>query len=403
MISETLMSETGVAEETPPAISDGQHKEMPSEKKMVLLKPISVTSQIYTWQPTGLRVVIDLPVVGNDKSFLFTLRNHPLILTPGMCTFYFQRPCSVYGNLFPLRHSTANSEEGYTYSNVSNSSITFVQHSPPPLATWLALSHARWRGGISWQFRTTSQFTNQANCFVTKFPAINEDFAALDGQTVPCDDGTDQPAYTQTVEPILHRMTWYQDTFQASSFVNADLAVQRHVEIDVPFELPVPCVDTREMVRYGSCTSYLTSQCNPVFNQHVAFGLKGGIDAGSGPQQISFEIYMKLNPLDTQFANFMGLPYFLAEFDQIAFMDDYNMAPGKNSITKPNTLIRNNVTTWWNISESTSSVAPPTNMTVPDRTRTVPTITPTTTTTTAASVKKQLGKGGLVGLLKTSH
>lgn len=153
MIEETIISETTPTEETPASSGEKDKKEMPSCTGLTLLRPISIMEQIYKWYPTGLRVTVDLPVVGNDKSFIFLMRAHPLILDPGMCLYYFNSPPSVYGNMFPLRHTSASSETGFTYTNIKNSSVTFVQHSPPPLATYLAMSHARWRGGLSIQDR----------------------------------------------------------------------------------------------------------------------------------------------------------------------------------------------------------------------------------------------------------
>lgn len=373
-----------VTEETPLTSGGDIQTEHPKGQRIPLLKPVSVISQVYKWYPTGLRVVMNLPIVGNDKSFLFLLRAHPLILTPAMCQQYFNNAANVYGNMFPFKYTTAKSDPfngGKEYINILDNSINFVQHSPPPLATYLALSHARWRGGIDFSFRTTSQFTNQANVYATRIPAILETMNKLDGSSsVSCDDGTTQTNYVFGVQPNMDRGSLYANTFQTNSWVNADLAVQRHLEVTIPFEHPCPTVDTRRMLWQACQSAYDQSGgAFDTFSQFLAFGLKGGIDAGSGPQQIQMELYARLHPEDTQFLNYTGLPYFLTEEEQYGFMDDYNMGPGKNSIIFPNNLVRNNNTAFWLSSETSSSVAPPSSLVPTGPTPNESTITPTTT------------------------
>lgn len=342
-----LQSDTPIGENNISSVETKPHREVVLSGYETIMRPIPVLAQMYKWHPTGLRVTMDLPIVGNDKSFLFIFRVTPTILSPGFCVGSFKNGPVVYGNALPLRHTSADSISTPAIY-CEKSGIRFVHHSSTPLMSLVSLAHARWRGGISYQLRTTSQFTNQANVFVTRLPPCLDTYLAFDGENINTDDGSTSINTVSHVCANVSRITAEADLYQTNTWINADLSAQRHLEFTVPYENPTVTVDTRQhMIQ---CSQPSTNGVNAkfshgdgtVFHQWWALGLKAGIDAGSGPKQISFEIYQKAEQ-DLQFFNFLGYPRVLPSNQEYQFLTDYNNAPGKNAFYIPNSVWKNNV------------------------------------------------------------
>ena len=123
--------------------------EQPKVPVTTMPRPISMANLIYQWQPMGYRVVLNLPFVGDDSSFLFYIRNGPFIPKPGVQYSDVatpEVPTNIYkGKVtdFALNNMSAVylfSDKFREYPNYSESTkdfvLTLTQYSnPPPIAT----------------------------------------------------------------------------------------------------------------------------------------------------------------------------------------------------------------------------------------------------------------------------
>lgn len=314
----------------------------PSKTRFPLLTMVSILSQIFKWNPCGLRVTLKLPIVSNDQAPLFRQRVSPIILTPQMARNAYLNPCNVYRNLFPLKHSTALPADGIVFRPI-DTPIIFSQHSPPPFISYLALAHRFWRGGLSFMYRVTSQFTNQAQVFVFKTPAVPDAYIQFDGRKGP--DGS--AVYAFGADNYREDPTQYMDTYQANSFINADLSVLRHVEVTCPFEQPVTRHDN--IVDLEAATRTVTGEIQKIysgtFSNWINFGLKAGIDAGSGPKEVFIECYIRAEQ-DFQVSDFLGYHPLLTEAEQQIFLSKYNMSENSPAIVFPNAEVENDTTAY---------------------------------------------------------
>lgn len=199
--------------------------------------------------------------------------------------------------------------------------------------------------------RCTSQFTNQAQVFATKMPAQQEQFFPFSGQEWPADSGN--KIYAFSYDNASSSPTRYLDTYQSTSHINADLSVTRHIEATLPFECPLPRHDLHaDFVTIDnisdaavSSTPVSMAEASPNYSQWLALGLKAGIDKGSGPGEIFFEHYIRAEP-DFEVSGYRTYPSYVTEEDQTSFLDDYNMAVGKNPIIFPNSKVLNDANTF---------------------------------------------------------
>lgn len=315
-----------------------ENSTQPSVPRLPLMAPVSILSRIYTWQPMGLRVSIKLPIVSNDKAPLFRIRVSPILYTPASALQRFKMGCSAYRNFFPLKHTFAIPGSGTVMKIEDDNPVTFTQHSPPPHISYLAAAHRFWSGGLSYMLRCTSQFTNQAQVFAAKTPATEELFANFSGQDIP---GPDK-CYAFSFDTVQMFRTYFQDTLQSNSFVNADLSVQRHLEITVPYEKPYPRHDVY-MDDVAATNFSTTSTVGSTALNHTSWinlGLKAGIAQGSGPDEIFFELYIRAEP-DFVVSDYKGYPTITTENAQSQFLSDYNMEAGKNPVIFPNSKVQN--------------------------------------------------------------
>lgn len=344
MSDDQLLSDTPVTvdqtENIPPRANSELEPKVPT---MMLMKPFPITLQIYQWQPMGIRVTLKLPIVSDDKSPLFAIKATPVILTPQMALAYYRFGPTAYRNLFPVKLAVIN-DTGLAYTVYpDDSAVVITQHSPPPLLTYIAMAHRFHRGAISHSLRTTSQFTNQAQVYVAKMPPQVERFTNFSGQAIPTGY-----LYAMSADMTLSLPSNYLDTYQGNSFINADLSVQRHIEFTMPFERPLPRHDCYidDYTVFDTASSTISGFLNSGnYAQYSFIGLKAGIDKGSGPGEIFFELYIKVEP-DFEFSGYKGYPRFITERDQTSFLDDYNMAIGKNPIIFPNSKVYNDSTTF---------------------------------------------------------
>nr|UNZ11816.1 capsid protein [Ora Rivulet insect-associated polycipivirus] len=261
---------------------------------------------IRRWQPTGFRVVINLPFGGNDQDYLFLIRPHPYIPYPGDLSRdgnlnIFNM--AVWNAFRPVIHGTLNSD-------ISESNISISQHSPPPILSTLATMYRFWRGSLKYRIRAVTNFTTQGYLFYTMLKNTAD---------VP---GT-YNAFA--VQPPINRADTSYLPEMMNNYVSLDLSQMRHAEIQVPFEYPIPFKDTYAEIEHAtkfndaSTIATISSGSNL-----IALGLRGAINSSSTTNQAIFEIEYCAGE-DFQFSgeNLLGLPFSQSKYSFFNNPDPY--------------------------------------------------------------------------------
>lgn len=245
---------------------------------------------IRTWQPMGIRVLLNLPFVGDDSTPIFFIRVNPHIP-------YYQNlsPSYIYtlSNTFPIilgsrKTSLITDDLGIQVTQYDN---------PPPLAV-LSRSFRRWRGGMQYRIRTVGNFTQQA--YLQSWPIYNR---------VPS-VGIHNPYATNPILPLK------DDTFMEgmlNSYVMSDLSFQRHIEVQAPFQYPTKYFDQFQWLKRtvtpptytkdedGVITVTSPPDNSPTGENWIAVAVRGTI-ATQSTGQISFELEYRGGD-DFQFAD----------------------------------------------------------------------------------------------------
>lgn len=276
-----------------------------------VFRPISFVNLIHQWQPMGIRITIQIPFIGNDRSYLFLVRNTPFIpnwtSNVNVLGFNYARDVYFYNNtrnvyLGVITDNTSN-DVFWTYPNGYNITYNHYDH-PPPLAT-LSNAFRKWRGGMQYRFRQVANFATQGYPFVT----------ILKNTGMPVGIYNE---YRET--PVLNDLDGSYREGMMNAYVPCDTGMFRHLEVSVPWEYPVPYYDHYQWLINRitgdfkvspdqSEVGYSTSEAivEPFGDNWVAVGLRGSIDSTKeAASAIQFELEYRAME-DFQFAD-PGLP-----------------------------------------------------------------------------------------------
>ena len=164
--------------------------EQPKSGVQSIPRPMDISCWINQWQPMGIRVVVDLPFVSDDSSYLFVIRNGPLIPHPMRLYHDYNNAAPTPPNYAAIgpRHGQLTSDNINVYAwnnmrNVMHSSapnwsadnvafgdkypIRIVYHDLPPPLSSLAHCFRRWRGDMQYRIRTVAGFATQGYVFAS--------------------------------------------------------------------------------------------------------------------------------------------------------------------------------------------------------------------------------------------
>nr|QIC52837.1 MAG: capsid protein [Apple picorna-like virus 1] len=252
--------------------------------QLPFLKSIPLISTIYKWMPTGVRVIINLPVLSDDKSFLFLIRYGPYIC-------HYTEACMIYGVPLPLMLQKYFSLVYYDRTGnmgtplTDNDPVRVTQYGLPPLLSMLMYSYRRWRGDMEYRIRVASNFGNQGIIGTT--PVYN---------VIPLCTKNDSPFIRPNV--IVRRDEGYLSNF-ANSYQYQDASMFRHAEVRMKYQKPTEWVD-----HFAVLSNLLGSAQNPAVNlslgiptnsvptndDFVGVFLKGTLPGNSNTNQIEMEI-----------------------------------------------------------------------------------------------------------------
>lgn len=199
-----------------------------SYAKIPFLRQVNVVSQIYKWNPTGFRVVLNLPLVSDDRSPLFYLRAYPFIPHLGENTYHFgfSEATQLFNQFRPIVHPLnllANGSWNPTIIATNPPPVEFVHYNAPPLISILCQGNRRWRGDLHYRFRMASNFGNQGILCAT--PLFGVKHGLQDGD------------FFKLATPMIPYDTGYLSNF-ANSYTYQDASMFRHLEVAIPWQKP---------------------------------------------------------------------------------------------------------------------------------------------------------------------
>jgi hypothetical protein len=287
--------------EVNPPESEMDQPKAASITKTPLLKPISLIASIRKWNPTGIRVVVNLPLVGNDRNYLFLIRCSPFIPHLANDTIWLHNAgmanqLSVDNDLiihdydyknFPKPDGTVKPMPQFD----TDPGIYIYHHSLPPLISEMARANRFWTGGLKFRLRSKAAFTHNAVLFGSPIYGVKQIPVVM-----PCTN-------YQAIVP--YRQKWSYGSSQANSYMYNDLTMTRHMEIQYSYQKPYSYVDQFGIIAQSIgnfknsinadgtniTQGYLDGLGSSRYDDFIGIGLRGTIDnSSSGDNQIMFEI-----------------------------------------------------------------------------------------------------------------
>lgn len=291
-------------------ILGSQGEDLPEQSQVAtttMPRPMSVSSLIYQWQPMGIRVIVNLPFIGNDSDCIFYIRNGPLVPYPADCCFYsdsaydsnaelYKDPVSSFGTN-NMQAVAQYGDKFEVYPNFSDTSKAFpvviTQYDmPPPIASF-AHMFRRWRGDMQYRIRVVAGSITQGYIIIMPYKNVFIPIAVYD---------------QFKVRPALQKQDASYRPQMINSYGLVDVAMFRHSEITVPFDYPVPYYDqyawmARRVTPAPFFLPYSGTGQPPtkaVGRDHVAsephgdnligVGLRGALQTSLTGSQLEFEI-----------------------------------------------------------------------------------------------------------------
>lgn len=277
-------------------------------------RPFTFMTLINQWQPMGVRVVLNIPFIGNDRDFLFAIRNGPFI--PRFDKMY--KDAGLYNDAGTANDLTINS---YAFNNMKNvlhatkkwrepptsekESIYITYYDYPPVLAELATMFRKWRGSMEYRIRVISGFSTQGYLFAGLLRNSPSYAAVFDQYKV--------------LNSVARQDDSYREVMQ-NSYIMSDTSMFRHFKIHVPYEYPSPWYDQYRWIGNRSRPAELFQAggtddpykaSNMIFNEphgdnFIVIGMRGSLNTSVNQAQISFELEYRAGE-DFQFAD-PGLP-----------------------------------------------------------------------------------------------
>nr|QKE56316.1 MAG: putative capsid protein [Polycipiviridae sp.] len=267
-----------ITPETKDELEQPHNRAAPSK----MLKEISLLSTIYQWNPMGIRVVLNLPIIGDDKSCLFYISASPYIphIANDYMAFTLEDCFKIYGTRCAVFHERSDSTPYLTISEAVN----IVQHSPPPFISDLARSNRYWKGSLKYRLRAVASFLNQGYIQAVPFYGIRRKrmlgnpFSTRQSFVRP-----DESSYLGA---------------QANSYVMADASMSRHMEIEVDYRHITPSMDMladlSSLIDYNTAPGVTAEFAKPPATPHdetlIGVQLRGELPPNGTTNQMAFEL-----------------------------------------------------------------------------------------------------------------
>lgn len=212
----------GVGNSTPEVIPSSAVSPLNS----VAEKIFSFMSLTRSWAPTGWKITVNIPFVSDAIHPLFLIRNTPY--QPPLVPAWNASPSSgtsqflyILGNQSLVKHVPLNvsAEANTSFTFPENYPITIYRFADPPILSRLSWFNRFWKGSLKYHIRMESNNALQGYIFATKIDSVSEAIIVHDPFRVA-------PTVRFPSVGPLHSQT--------NSYVRADAALFRHIEVTVP-------------------------------------------------------------------------------------------------------------------------------------------------------------------------
>lgn len=254
-------------------------------------RPISFLSVIHQWQPMGIRVVVDLPFVGDDMSTLFCIRNGPYIPDHREKIFSQhyggsgQEDISVFA--FNATNAVIMTTDGSKNIYPKNYPVHISYYDSPPLLSQISRCFRRWRGDMQYRIRVVAGFVTQGYLLISPIKNTPVEAAQLD-------------EYKQFYFLRNTDTTSYRPMMQ-NSYLMSDTSMYRHVEVTYPYEYPTPWYDQFQWLanRWSPQVSfdsnkkfviYPTAFEEPFADNWLSVLVRGVLEPTRNTSQMTFEL-----------------------------------------------------------------------------------------------------------------
>lgn len=225
-----------------------------------------LTDVLRRWQPTGCKIIVNMPYASDNKAPLFAIAVNPIILHP-------QVPGSqIYNPIYP----TPNTPIGPV---TSVPAVTVVQYDIPPPLCSLALGFRFWSGTLHYRLRVTEGCFSQGYLITGIVKGHMADYFNI--QAAVPNDYKLNSHYRE-----VHALSDTFQSFMNNAYTMSDLSISRHVEVEVPYTLAYDKFDNQ---RYLS-NMFVTE---PTLYQPMDFlvvGARGILTPTTGTTQMEIEI-----------------------------------------------------------------------------------------------------------------
>lgn len=276
-------------------------------------RQVSILNWINQWQPMGIRIVLNLPFVGDDHDYLFVLRSGPFIppyVRVSEDTFVPEYPGDERKGVTPkdvFSYWMNNMRNVYLVSQTVDDftkdfPIHITQYDQPPIISTMAQSFRRWRGDMQYRVRTVAGFATQGYVIASTLKNKFSPIGVYDEFQHPLHFQTQDASYR---EPMMN------------AYALGDTSMFRHFEMTVPYDYPVPYYDQLQwinrrcqfsrqfektsdevdpdlknvIIRSGKDGKYFAGETmEPHGDNWIVFGIRGDLAATQEGAQISFEL-----------------------------------------------------------------------------------------------------------------
>lgn len=262
-------------------------------------RSINFYSLLHQWQPMGIRVVVNLPFVGDDQSILFAIRNGPYI--PDHRSQYYNDKYSTHVFGFNAMNAVVQSRPGGS-AYPSNWPVHISYFDSPPFLSQMSRCFRRWRGDMQYRIRVVAGFVTQGYIIVA--PMKNTPLAI-----------TTMNEYAASYNLINTDPTSYRSLMQ-NAYIMSDTSFYRHVEITYPYEYPTPWYDQFQWIANRVSVPLddkgenilPTRIIEPFSDNWLCVFFRGALEPTRDTAQMSFELEYRAKE-GFQFAD-PGLPPF---------------------------------------------------------------------------------------------
>lgn len=262
---------------------------------------VNFYSLLHQWQPMGIRVVVNLPFVGDDQSILFAIRNGPFLpdhrhqIFSGSANF----SCHVFS--FNAMNAVVQSIPGGA-PYPKNWPVHISYFDSPPFLSQMSRCFRRWRGDMQYRIRVVAGFVTQGYIIIA--PMKNTPLAL-----------TVMDEYASSYDLVNTDPTSYRSLMQ-NAYIMSDTSFYRHVEVTYPYEYPTPWYDQFQWVANRVAIPLNKEGTNitpsriiePFSDNWLCVFFRGSLEPTRDTSQMSFELEYRAKE-GFQFAD-PGLPPF---------------------------------------------------------------------------------------------